>query len=173
MNVRRALCALTVGLLAATVVSAYAAPRDAQSDAPAITRFLSLGFANAATNFSSIRGQATRTVAGIQQYAALKVPDRALLHDCYIGHLPGNGDVAESYLYACRSSARSLSYEKLFETARRMVRAALPPSYAGAPPQGLKDSMSESWIRRGYPEVHLLTYTNAGSQHYVLFMYTR
>jgi hypothetical protein len=166
-----ALSALAVALFSASSVSVNAAPRDAQRDAPAIVKFLSIGLANAATNFDSIRGSVRPTVGGIEQHAALIWPDHAHFHDCHIGHFGGNGELKEVYMYVCRSTARSLSYGNLFEMVRHTIRAALPVSYAGSTPQRTRDSLAESWTRRGYPEVHLYVYSKDGNQYYALTVF--
>jgi len=74
-------------------------------------------------------------------------------------------------MYECSSTPRSLPYEKLFEMARRTIRAALPVSYAGDTPRRTPDSVAESWARKGYPEVHLYVYTKDGRRYYALTMF--
>jgi hypothetical protein len=141
-----------------------AAPNDSQIDATAIAKFLSIGFANTPTNFSSIRGTARPTLGGIEQYAALTWPDHTHFRDCKIGHFGPTADLRETHTYECVSTARRLPKEKLFELARREIRIVLPVSYAGDAPQ----NFAETWTRRGHPDVHLYVYSQDDGQHYLV-----
>jgi hypothetical protein len=146
---RRSLNALALALLA-TVFFWLAPAHGAGDDVTAIARFLSIGFANAGSNFTRIQ---TGEEFGFGSYRATKWPDKTHFQWCYVRHYNPPG-----YGYECKSTPRTVSKQALFDMAAAAVRANLSSGYAS---KGLQEFnagglLYQEWRRSGKPTVVLM-----------------
>jgi hypothetical protein len=161
----RALAVVLVGVL---LLSLGSSARSASSDASAIAKFLSIAFANYATNFRSIRGRSTTS----DSWAVSKWPDHTHFQRCYtIDFSPIRPSEKDWYDFHCDSTSRGVSREALFTMAARAVRARLPAGYASTGPEKRKNgNIYQLWSRSGYPDVWAWVGTNTGKSFYELSM---
>jgi hypothetical protein len=166
---RWSLTALTVALFATMVLGLGPAARAASSDASAITGFLTIGFANVDSNFSSIRG----AKVDVSEYVALKWPDRTHFQSCHTWHFEANKtlDITEQFMYSCNSTPRSVSRQALFDMAASTLRARLPSDYTSKGPETRTDgNLLQIWSQSGKPDVKLWAFANNGKPYYELSM---
>jgi len=137
------------------------------TDASAIASFLSIGFANAPTHFSAIRGGQVDSA----EYAATKWPNRTHFVSCHTWHFKANADTqtTELYMYSCNSTLRADPREALFKMAEHAVRANLPSGYTSSGEQARADGVPwEVWKRSGSPDVKLWSFASHGKPYYEL-----
>jgi hypothetical protein len=170
MNKHRwSLSALVVALFATMALSLGSSARAASTDASAIAGFLTIGFANAGSNFSSIQGTKVDTA----EYTALKWPDRTHFQSCHTWHFEADKtmDTPEQFMYSCNSTPRSVSRKALFDMAASALHARLPSSYTSKGPEKRADgNLIETWTQSGKPEVKLWAFANNGKPYYELAM---
>lgn len=145
------------------------AARAASSDASAIAGFLSIGFANADANFSSIRGKKV----DLAEYVALKWPDRTHFQSCHTWHFLADKTLGmtEQYMYSCNSTPRHLARQALFSMAAAALRAHLPSGYTSKGAGKRSDgNLYQLWTQAGKPDLKLWAFANNGKPYYELSM---
>jgi hypothetical protein len=160
---------LAVSLLLSAALLIGAPPAAAaDTDAAAIASFLSIGLANAPTNFSAIRGDLV--VQG--EYLTTSWPDRTHFVKCRAWHISGNptANVRENYTYSCNSTLRADTREALFQLAEAAIVANIPSGYVtkGAAPRASDGAPYELWRRPGSADVKLWAFTKEGQAYYEL-----
>jgi len=154
--------------LTGTFLLGRASAGAADSEASAITSFLSLGLANAPTKFSALTGAED----GFQSYKATQWPDLTHFVKCDVYHqkaMPAVG-LTEDDSYACFSTLRADASEALFKMAEAAIRASLPSGYTSTGeqvhPRGQPFTIYEVWSRSGSPDVKLWSNINQGKANY-------
>jgi len=150
----RGLRILVAASLALGLSSTPFVARGDSDDPAAIAKFLSIGFANAHDGFMALRGQRLTD----EIYRASEWPD----HTHFITCLVLFSKTLSAYVYACTSTARSESFNALFNMASDAVQANLPGGYTSGPVDqgGGSGAVSQMWSRAGYPYVLLTEKTN-------------
>jgi hypothetical protein len=154
--------------VAVTILLGPASAGAADTDASAIASFLSIGLANASTNFSELTGSSD----GWSAFNATKFPDLTHFAKCTVYHYTANPKVGISKedSYACFSTLRADASEVLFKMAEAAVRASLPPGYTSTGeqvhPRGQPFTIYEVWSRSGSPDVKLWSNVNQGTANY-------
>lgn len=164
-----ALAAPAVALFATMALSLGPPARAASGDASAIAGFLTIGFANADSNFSSIRG----TKVNLDEYVALKWPDRTHFQSCHTWHFEADKTLGtpDQFEYSCNSTPRSVSRQGLFDMAASILRAKLPSGYTSKGPDKRSDGTPfQVWSQSGKPDVRLWAFANNGKPYYELSM---
>src|ERR1019366_10690040 len=162
---------LVIALLLSTTLLGTASAADvAGSDDSAIASFLSIGFANAPTQFSSIRGD---QMGSASVHQATQWPDRTYFLHCYTLHqapisVGGVDAVAERYSYSCSSTLRSSPQATLFKMAEHAMRANLPRGYASSGVEQGDLGPQEVWKRAGSPSVRLWVKVDQDKAYYEL-----
>jgi hypothetical protein len=153
---------LNVALLAGPMTAGAA-----DTDASAIASFLSIGLANAPTDFSAIRGDIV--VSG--QYLATNWPDHTHFVSCNAWHINAvpAARIIENYSYSCNSTLRPDTPDALFKMAEQALEANLPSGYARAADSPRSDgSPYQRWARAGSADVKLWAFAKQSQSYYEL-----
>jgi hypothetical protein len=160
---------IAVALLFTVALLVGPAPAGAAgTDASAIASYLSIGLANAPTNFDAIRGASV----GLAEYKATKWPDHTHFISCHTWHFKADPQISltEQYSYSCNSTLRAGTRETLFKIAERAVKANIPSGYTstGSKPRSSDGAPYEVWSRSGSPDVKLWAFLDHGKAYYEL-----
>lgn len=123
----------------------------AKGDASGIGRFITLAYANAGSNFASIRGRKGDEDAdrNLTEYYTLKWPSKSVFQTCYISYYAADSSLdglPAHYQYTCDSTWRSDSEDALFAMAQKTVQADLPNGFVA--PQTEAGGTRE-WVQLG------------------------